>query len=104
MKITVTGTIILICFVISIILCLVSWIMTIKKNKMANWASVSSLSFAAITLLMEYRAVLLWVQKEDWSALMDVVPSTFSTLCGYVILMILANGTLIIKDKSSIKE
>lgn len=104
MRITFVGTVILLCFAISIVFCIVAWIMTMKKNKMANWASVCSLSFVAITLLMEYRAVLEWVNKEDWSALMDVVPSTFSMLCGYVILMVLANGTLIIKGKSSIKE
>lgn len=104
MKITFVGMIVLSCFVISLVFCIVAWIMTIKRNKMANWASVCSLSFVAITLLMEYRAVLEWINKEDWSALMDVVPSTFSMLCGYVILMIFANGTLIIKQKLDNKE
>ena len=104
MKITFVGAVILLCFVVSIAFCIIAWIMTIKKNKMVNWASVCSLSFVAITVLMEYRAILEWVHKEDWVALMDVVPSTFPMLCGYVILMILANGILIIKGKTNIKE
>ena len=104
MKITFVGTVTLLSFVISILFCIISWIMTVKKNKMANWSSACSLSFVAITLLMEYRAVLEWIQKEDWTALIDVVPSTFSMLCGYVILMLLANGVLLIKRKPNNKE
>ena len=50
-----------------------------------------SLSFVSITLLMEYRMVLRWVYKEDWIALMDVVPSTFSMMTGYVVIMLMAN-------------
>lgn len=104
MKITFVGTVVLLCFVVSIALCIIAWIMTIRKNKMSHWASVCSLSFVAITLLMEYRAVLEWIQKEDWTALLDVVPSTFPMLCGYVILMIFANSILIFKGKTNIKE
>lgn len=104
MSITFVGTVTLLSFIISILFCIISWIMAMKKSKMAHWASVCSLSFVAITLLMEYRAVWEWVQKEDWSAMMDVVPSTFSMLCGYVILMLLANGVLLIKRKSNHKE
>ena len=32
-----------------------------------------------------------WVNKEDWSALMDVIPSMSSSLITYVIIMLLAN-------------
>lgn len=104
MKITLVGATILFCFVVSIVFCIVSWIMTIKKNKKAHWASLCSLSFVAITLLMEYRAVLEWINKEDWGALMDVVPSTFPMLSGYVILMILANGVFLCKEKLEGKQ
>lgn len=104
MKITFVGALILLCFVVSIVFCIIAWIMTMKKKKMANWASVCSLSFVAITVLMEYRAVLEWIHKEDWVALMDVVPSTFPMLCGYVTLMLLANSILIFKGKTNIKE
>lgn len=103
MRITFVGIVTLSSFVISILFCIISWIMTAKKNEIANWASTCSLSFVVITLLMEYRAVLEWIQKEDWTALIDVVPSTFSMLCGYIIIMILANGVLMIKRKSNHK-
>ena len=43
--------------------------------------------------------VLDWVNKEDWTALLDVVPSAFTMLCGYVIIMVLANIYPIFKNK-----
>ena len=85
---------------ISILLCVIAWIMKIRKNEKASWASASSLSFVAISVLMEYRMVLKWVNTEDWSALLDVVPSTFGMLCGYVIIMILANSIPILRNKN----
>ena len=97
MRITFVGTTVLVCFVISILFCVVSWIMMVKKNRKSVWASCCSLSFVAITLLLEYRAVLDWVNKEDWVALADVVPSIFPMLSGYVILMIFANAFSIAK-------
>ena len=51
---------------ISILLCVIAWIMKIRKNEKASWASASSLSFVAISVLMEYRMVLKWVNTEDW--------------------------------------
>ena len=53
----------------------------------------------AITLLMEYRMVLNWVNKEDWTAMLDVVLSMFTVLCGYVILLIFANAAVIVKNR-----
>ena len=49
-----------------------------------------SLSFVTSTLIMEYRMVLNLVKKEDWSALLDVVPTMFIVLCVYVIILLLA--------------
>ena len=89
----------IICGMISVIFCVIAWVMAINKNKKANLASMCSVSFVAITLLMEYRMVLNWVNKEDWSALLDVVPSMFAILCGYVILLLLANIAVIVKNK-----
>lgn len=87
-----------ICAGISVLLCVIAWTLKIRKSEKAAWASVNSLSFVAITLLMEYRMVLEWVNKEDWSALLDVVPSAFSMLTGYVIIMITANMIPIISE------
>lgn len=85
----------IICGAISIIFCVVAWLMVTNKNTKAVWATGCSLSFVALTLLMEYKLVLDFVNKEDWSALMDVVPGMFTVLCGYVILMIFANALVI---------
>lgn len=85
----------IICGIMSVIFCAAGWNMAWKKNNMACWASACSLAFVSLTLLMEYRMVVNWVNKEDWSALSDVVPSMFSMLAGYVIIMLLANAVLI---------
>ena len=85
---------------ISIIFCAIAWGITAKKSKKADWAVLCSLSFVIITLLMEYRMAVNWVNKEDWSALMDVIPSMFPIMCGYVIIMLLANiGVIIIRKR-----
>ena len=63
----------IVCGIISIIFCIMAWIWTINKNKKAILFSMCSLSFVTITLIMEYRMVLNWVKKEDWSALLDAV-------------------------------
>ena len=41
---------------------------------------------------MEYRQILDWVNKEDWSALLDVVPFMFLPLGIYVVVMLLSNA------------
>ena len=81
--------------VLSVIFCIIGWIMVPKKKIVSQWASVCSLAFVSLTLLMEYQMVLQWVHKEDWSALMDVVPAMSSLLTGYVIILLLANTVLV---------
>ena len=49
--------------IMSMIFCIIGWGMASKRNKIADWASVGSLSFVAVTLLMEYRKILNWVKK-----------------------------------------
>ena len=44
---------------------------------------------------MEYRQILDWVNKEDWSALLDVVPFMFLPLGIYVVVMLLPNALLV---------
>ena len=39
--------------IMSMIFCIIGWGMASKRNKIADWASVGSLSFVAVTLLME---------------------------------------------------
>ena len=82
----------IVCGFFSLGFCIFSWLMSFNKNSNAIWASLCSLAFTALTLLMQYRLVVDWVSKEDWSALLDVVPGMYSVLTGYVILMFLANA------------
>lgn len=68
----------IICGILSVIFCVAGWIMVSKKKKnTACVFSACSLAFVSLTLLMEYRMVLDWVNKEDWSALLDVVHLCF---------------------------
>ena len=85
--------------IMSVIFCVIAWGIAAKKRPGTNWASGCSLAFVAITLLMQYRMVLHWVNKEDWSALMDVAPSMSTILCGYVIVMLLANAVILVVNK-----
>ena len=81
----------ILCGILSVAFCIAGWVLAFKKHSGAVWASLASLAFICLTLLMQYKLVFLWVQKEDWSALLDTVPSMFSILTGYVIILLLAN-------------
>lgn len=82
----------IICGFLSVIFCAAGWFMELKKKKsMAFRGFACSLTFVSLTLLFEYRMVLDWVTEEDWSAMLDVVPTMSSALTGYVILMIPVN-------------
>ena len=76
--------------VISVVFCLVAWF------KKSIYASCCSLAFVSLTLLAEYKLVLDWVNKSDWSALMDVVPTMFKVLIGYVCVMIIINALIVV--------
>ena len=43
--------------------------------------------------------VVSWVQAEDWSALLDVVPSMFPMLIVYTVILVAANGLLLFVEK-----
>ena len=82
----------IICGFLSVIFCAAGWFMELKRKKsMAFRAFACSLTFVSLTLLFEYRMVLDWVTEEDWSTMLDVVPTMSSALTGYVILMIPVN-------------
>ena len=71
----------IICGVISIIFCIGGWILKIKESDRAVLSAVCSLAFVIATLLAQYKMALNWVNKKDWTALMDVMPSTLVILC-----------------------
>ena len=62
------------------------------RNKDAKWFGFISVSLTAFTLCAEYGLVEKWVLKEDWSALMDVVPGMSKTLWILTAISVLING------------
>ena len=81
----------IICGILSVLFCVLGWVLFLRKKSSAAWASACSLVFVSLTLLMEYRLVVDWVNKGEWGSLTDVVPTMYSVLAGYIILMFLAN-------------
>ena len=61
-------------------------------DKDAKWFRFISLSLTALALCAEYSLVEKWVLKEDWSALMDVVPNMSKILLILTIASILINS------------
>ncbi|WP_337970151.1 hypothetical protein [Virgibacillus salexigens] len=61
-------------------------------------AMAMGLSFTALTLVAEYRMVTDWVKVEDWSALLDVVPTMETALWVLTIISILLNITPILLE------
>ncbi len=61
-------------------------------------AMAMGLSFTALTLVAEYRMVSDWVKVEDWSALLDVVPTMEIALWTLTIISILLNITPILLE------
>lgn len=66
---------------------------------MAKGMAFAAFAFTALTLLSEYAMVVSWVQAEDWSALLDVVPSMFPMLIVYIVILVAANGLLLFAGK-----
>ena len=77
--------------ILSVVLAALSILFAVKRNKQYIWGTVSSLSFTVLTVLGEYSLINNWVQKEDWGALMDVVPDMYGILTKYVLFLILLN-------------
>lgn len=86
--------------IISMITVILALLLAMNRNDKKFYMSMVSITFLALTLLLEYKQIYGWVMKEDWSALMDVVPSMFGILCGYTIIVLLLNGfVLALKNK-----
>ena len=82
------------CFVFGIV-AIVSAIMNIAwalTGRNPKWFRFISLSATALTLCGFYSINARWVINEDWSALMDVVPSTTTGLWRLTALSIIING------------
>lgn len=74
--------------VLSVIFAVMTIVFAYRRNSRFIWTEIAGLSFTALTTLAEYALVNKWVQKGDWSALMDVVPSMYTYLTGYTLVMI----------------
>ena len=54
-------------------------------------AMAFALSFTALTLCAEYSLIATWVDKEDWAALLDVVPTMEKALWIFTVVLIILN-------------
>ncbi|WP_317856367.1 hypothetical protein [Chakrabartyella piscis] len=68
-------------------------------NRNADIFRFISLSLTALTVCSFYAQNKTWVIKEDWSALLDVVPAMSTALWILVAISILTNGISLIKSK-----
>lgn len=62
------------------------------RPKYVTWITYIALSFVCFELVSEYNMVNQWVIHEDWSALMDVVPSMNGVVFCYAMIMVIGNG------------
>lgn len=69
------------------------------RGKDAKWFRFASLSLTALTLCAFYSMDAQWVQKEDWSALMDVVPTMSKALWTLTAASIVINGVSLFQKK-----
>lgn len=82
----------LLCGAIGGFFTIITLILTLRRKNGADWASISALSFTAITLLFLLKMDVDWVCGEDWTALMDVLPTMFPCVAGFVTIQILLNA------------
>ncbi|QUW23075.1 hypothetical protein JSQ81_05765 [Sporosarcina sp. Marseille-Q4063] len=66
-------------------------------------AMAMGISFTALTLVAAYSMVSDWVEAEDWSALLDVVPTMEKAFWGLTIISILLNITPIFLEMKNKK-
>lgn len=68
------------------------------KQKNSKWFGFISLSLTALTACSFYSDAAVQVANEDWSALMDILPSMSKTLWICVIISILVNSITLLGD------
>ncbi|MFD1851607.1 hypothetical protein [Oceanobacillus bengalensis] len=74
-----------------------------KAGKDYRLAMAIGLSFTALTLCSEYSLVSVWVEVEDWAALMDVVPGMERAMWFLTIVSILLNIAPILLERKGKK-
>ena len=74
------------------------------EGKDYKLAMAIGLSLTALTLCAEYSLISMWVEAEDWSALMDVVPGMERALWFLTIVSILLNIAPLFLERKKQKE
>ncbi|MER2172204.1 MAG: hypothetical protein ABS938_16430 [Psychrobacillus psychrodurans] len=74
-----------------------------RAGKDYKLAMAMGLSFTALTLCAEYSLVSVWIEVEDWAALMDVVPGMERALWFLTIVSILLNIAPILLERKGKK-
>ena len=67
------------------------------QHREAKWFRFVSLSCTAFTLCAFLSKVNAWVSMEDWSALMDVIPSASKAMCILTVASIAINSISLFK-------
>lgn len=80
---------------LSAIFTLLNMFLAFKENRKIWWTSLCALAFTILTMLSEYAMINNWVLKQDWSALMDVVPAMYMILKTYALIVIGVNTAAI---------
>lgn len=62
------------------------------RNREAKWFRFCSLSFTVFTVCSFYAEAAHWILVEDWSALMDVVPTTSNILWFLTVVSVAINS------------
>lgn len=86
----------IVCMLLSVVLTVLNWMYAARGSRNYVWAAVGAFCFTVLTMLMEYRQILGWVNHGDWVALQDVVPSMFPILTVFAILMLCANALTLV--------
>lgn len=74
------------------------------KGRGQNGLLFGSLACGVLNMLEEYRMAVEWVQKEDWSALMDVLPAMEMVLTAAVFLGLGLNLAALVLHRVRRKE
>lgn len=74
-----------------------------RAGKDYKLAMAMGLSFTALALCAEYSLISVWVEVEDWAALMDVVPGMERALWFLTIVSILLNIAPILLERKGKK-
>ena len=81
--------------VLSVVFTMANFVFAWKGKEGTRWMVLCAFSFTALTVLAQYSLIGGWVSREDWSALMDVVPGVYAGLTEYVLFMIAANAAAV---------